>query len=383
MKTKLSLIGVLASLLLGACSKSIVLNDYVIVKPAAATATEAKAASELQKYLFEISGAELPVVSDTAPPTDREILIGITNRLRDDSLARFGEDGFVIRTDGKRLAIYGGPRHGALYGVYTLLEKYFGCRKYTAEPVVVPHTAKLRIGVPLDDEQIPQITSRYTYTMPYDSLYLDWHKLNHELDCRISEFGLFVHTFNTLLPPEKYYAQHPEYYAMVKGRRVATQPCLSNPQVLEIVCDELSRRIAANPEAKYWSVSANDNYGYCTCPECAKIDAEEESPAGSVVRFANKVAARFPDKTISTLGYLYSRKAPKTKPAPNVNIMFCSIECDRHMPIADDPGSADFRRDMEAWAALTDNIFVWDYCGSFKELQMPTPGFGVMRRRSS
>ena len=52
MKTKLSLIGVLASLLLGACSKSIVLNDYVIVKPAAATATEAKAASELQKYLF-------------------------------------------------------------------------------------------------------------------------------------------------------------------------------------------------------------------------------------------------------------------------------------------------------------------------------------------
>ena len=379
MKTKLSLIGVLASLLLGACSKSIVLNDYVIVKPAAATATEAKAASELQKYLFEISGAELPVVSDTAPPTDREILIGITNRLRDDSLARFGEDGFVIRTDGKRLAIYGGPRHGALYGVYTLLEKYFGCRKYTAEPVAVPHTAKLRIGVPLDDEQIPQITSRYTYTMPYDSLYLDWHKLNHELDCRISEFGLFVHTFNTLLPPEKYYAQHPEYYAMVKGRRVATQPCLSNPQVLEIVCDELSRRIAANPEAKYWSVSANDNYGYCTCPECAKIDAEEESPAGSVVRFANKVAARFPNKTISTLGYLYSRKAPKTKPAPNVNIMFCSIECDRHMPIADDPGSADFRRDMEAWAALTDNIFVWDYCGSFKELQMPTPGFGVMQ----
>lgn len=34
---------------------------------------------------------------------------------------------------------------------------------------------------------------------------------------------------------------------------------------------------------------------------------------------------------------------------------------------------------MEAWAALTDNIFVWDYCGSFKELQMPTPGFGVMQ----
>ena len=71
MKTKLSLIGVLASLLLGACSKSIVLNDYVIVKPAAATATEAKAASELQKYLFEISGAELPFPTPHRRPTRR------------------------------------------------------------------------------------------------------------------------------------------------------------------------------------------------------------------------------------------------------------------------------------------------------------------------
>lgn len=124
-----------------------------------------------------------------------------------------------------------------------------------------------------------------------------------------------------------------------KAGRVATQPCLSNPQVAR---NRLRRTLAADrgePRSEILVGRANDNYGYCTCPECAKIDAEEESPAGSVVRFANKVAARFPDKTISTLGYLYSRKAPKTKPAPNVNIMFCSIECDRHMPIADDPAA--------------------------------------------
>jgi hypothetical protein len=42
------------------------------------------------------------------------------------------------------------------------------------------------------------------------------------------------------------------------------------------------------------------------------------------------VAAQFPDKVISTLAYQYSRKAPKKlKPASNVNIMLCTIECDR------------------------------------------------------
>lgn len=379
MKTKLSLIGVLASLLLGACSKSIVLNDYVIVKPAAATATEAKAASELQKYLFEISGAELPVVSDTAPPTDQEILIGITNRLRDDSLARFGEDGFVIRTDGKRLAIYGGPRHGALYGVYTLLEEYFGCRKYTAEPVVVPHTAKLRIGVPLDNEQIPQITSRYTYTMPYDSLYLDWHKLNHELDCRISEFGLFVHTFNTLLPPEKYYAQHPEYYAMVKGRRVATQPCLSNPQVAR---NRLRRTLAADrgePRSEILVGQRERQLRLLYLSRMCQNRCRRGEP-GRVGRPFRKQSGRtFPRQNDLDAGLplLAQSSQNQTRPERQHHVLQHRVRPSHAYRRRS--GSADFRRDMEAWAALTDNIFVWDYCGSFKELQMPTPGFGVMQ----
>ena len=126
--------------------------------------------------------------------------------------------------------------------------------------------------------------------------------------------------------------------------------------------------IKANPKAKYWSVSSNDNFGYCQCPACAAIDSLEGSPTGSVIRFVNQVAERFPDKIISTLAYQYSRAAPKvTKPRENVNIMFCNIECNRSQPIATDPSSASFRRDMEDWAALTDNILVWDYVIQFKK----------------
>lgn len=365
--------------LFASCSSNLTLNDYVIVVPQAATETENYAATELQRYLKEISGTELKIVSDSDTPVEKEILIGYTNRTDYPDAAKFGQDGFVIRTVGKKVAIHGGDRKGTLYGVYTLLEEYLGCRKYTAKVEIVPKSAKIQIPATINNEQIPVITSRYTNPLEADSVFVDWNKLSQDTRGRRPEWGLWVHTFKRLCPPDKYFAKHPEYYSLVKGQRATTQLCLANPEVLEVVCEHLKAEMDKKPEAKFWSVSSDDNFQYCQCPECAAIDAEEGSPAGSVVRFVNKVAERFPDKVISTLGYQYTRKAPKTKPAKNVNIMFCSIECNRDLPIDTDPTSADFRKDMEDWAKLTDNILVWDYAVSFKVLQSPFPNFGVLQ----
>lgn len=374
---KLLLLGA-AALMLASCARKLTLNDYTIVVPQSPTAIEARAAAELQRYLEAISGSQLPILSDTAAAAEHEILIGATNRASYDSLASLGEDGFAIRTLGDRLAIQGGPRKGTLYGVYALLEEYFGVRHYTPQVEIVPRQARLTVPADLNNVQVPAFTQRYVSGLPLDTLTNDWLRRNQTPDGKLENWGLFVHTFDVLLPHELF-ETHPEYFALVKGRRGKTQPCLSNPAVLEIICDNLGRAMAENPETQFWSVSSNDNFQYCQCEHCAAIDAEEGSPAGSVIRFVNKVAERFPDKTISTLGYQYTRKAPKTKPAPNVNIMFCSIECNRAMPIAEDSTSADFCRDMEDWARLTDNIFVWDYAVSFNELQRPFPNWYVLQ----
>ena len=374
---KLFLWGTLA-LLLASCSGKLTLNDYTIVIPNQATETETRAATELQRYLKTISDCELPIVRDTAAAIDHEILIGGTNRATYAQLDSLGPDGFAIRTLGPKLAIQGGPRKGTLYGVYALLEDYFGVRHYTPQAETVPRKARLTLPATLNDIQVPVFTERYVSGLPLDTLTNDWLRLSQTPDGERDNWGLFVHTFDILLPHELY-ETHPEYFALVKGRRSKTQPCLSNPAVLEIICQNLAKEIAKNPDAQYWSVSSNDNFQYCQCEHCAAIDAEEGSPAGSVIRFVNQVAERFPDKTISTLGYQYTRKAPKTKPAPNVNIMFCSIECNRAMPIAEDSTSADFCRDMEDWARLTDNIFMWDYAVSFNELQRPFPNWYVLQ----
>ena len=93
---------------------------------------------------------------------------------------------------------------------------------------------------------------------------------------------------------------------------------------------------AERPEADFWSVSQNDTYAPCECAACRALDEAEGGHSGSILAFVNRVAAEFPDQTLSTLAYQYSRSAPRAlRPLPNVSIMLCSIECDRSRPIAE------------------------------------------------
>ena len=104
-------------------------SDYVIVKGENASPADANAASELQAYLKQISGAELPIVTDTKAETAKEIIVGKTNRETEGEFPRetFNEDGFIIKTVEDKLYIVGTEERGTLYGVYEFLESYLGC----------------------------------------------------------------------------------------------------------------------------------------------------------------------------------------------------------------------------------------------------------------
>ena len=138
------------------------------------------------------------------------------------------------------------------------------------------------------------------------------------------------------------------------------------------------------PEAKYWSVSQNDTYKACECDECKNLYKQYGGYSGAMIWFVNQVAEKFPDKIISTLAYQYTRSAPlNIKPADNVNIMFCSIECNRSRSLATDSLSASFRKDAEDWCNLTDNIFMWDYVVQFRNMVSPFPNLqGVAAEHS-
>ena len=71
------------------------------------------------------------------------------------------------------------------------------------------------------------------------------------------------------MPVEVYYEQHPEYFALVDGKRLRdrTQLCCTNEDVIQLAIDGIRQRMRSAPDATYFSVSQNDWGNFCQCPQ--------------------------------------------------------------------------------------------------------------------
>jgi hypothetical protein len=349
---------------------------YSIIIPEDYTASDSLAAGYLSDYIFKMTGASLPIILDTIASSEYEICIGNTNR-KDFNSGEMAEDAYIVQTDVEKIFIVGGTHKGTVYGVIDLLE-YWGCRRFSPEEAYVPEINELMLpDINIHDEPLNTLRVINGY-MTRDPEFSDWLRIS-----TIQEFsppGYYVHTFNKFLPREKYFKDHPEYYAWLDTKYSFDQLCPSNQEVKKIIIDKLSEEMETYPEFDIWSVSQDDNFSYCRCDKCAAIIEEEGSPAGPIIRLVNDIAAEFPDKVISTLAYQYSRPAPKTTPpADNVMVMLCTIELNRSRPIAEDSLSSSFVRDLTDWGQICNNIYLWDYTINFNHSVSPFPNLHVFQ----
>ena len=350
--------------------------DYQIIIPAQATTIEKEAALALQKYLSKLSVKSVPISEEGKSVAKNGIYLGETAyaKARQVNFTQIPEAGFIRKTEGNNFIIAGGAKRGLLFGVFDLLED-LGFRKYSPEMASSPKAKTF--NPPRAEKRVePKIRYRTTsYSQMADQEYSDWHKLSSRDD-----WGLFVHTFNTLVPQQQYAQSHPEYYSLIDGvRRPGTQLCLSNPEVLKLLVTSLKNKIKEKPNSSYWSVSQDDNDRYCQCDGCKALNEKYGNvPSGSIIYFVNQVAREIPDKIISTLAYWYSRKAPKNiEIEPNVNIMLCNIESTRQAPVYDtDPA---FSQDLKDWGALSKDIIIWDYNIQFTNYVSPFPNLYTLK----
>ena len=335
-----------------------------------------QAAELLQDFVQRISGAKLPIVSGKSAKGDVVIGQGSTEGLT--------EDGFRLATRDGRLYISSGGDKGALYGVVTLLENYLGVAYYAAGALDVPSMSTIELP-DINHHENPAFRYRQSqnYSMATDPLYRIWFRLEEPKD----EFagGNWVHTFNRILPSDRFGETHPEYYSFINGKRRpghASQWCLTNPEVFEAAAAQIDSIFRANPGTNMISVSQNDgNFTNCHCPECEAVDEYEGALSGNFIRFMNRLAERFPDKQFSTLAYLFTMHPPKhVKPLPNVNIMLCDIDCKREVPLTDNASGRDFVSALEGWAKISNNIFVWDYGINFDNYLSPFPNFPIIQK---
>ncbi len=355
------------------------------------TEADNKAAELLQSSIKKMTHCELQIVKIDKPNVKNTIYItpsvsslkkSFKKHFTPDFEAKRNElieDGFLISVQSDNILIVNGGKKGSIYGIIHLLEKYFGCRMYAPNVEIMPQQKELSLPILCEmDKPVNSIRIVNGVMTQQNEAYRNWQRLNDHNE----EFakGFYVHTFNRLVPWETHFEAHPEYFALMGGKRIIDQLCLTNADVYNLTIKKLKEEMAKQPEKKLWSVSQGDNFSYCQCDKCAKITADESSPAGSIIHFVNKVAAEFPDKMISTLAYQYSRKAPKhVKPANNVQIMLCTIELNRSKAIENDPLSIGFLKDITDWGAISKNIYLWDYTVNFSHHITPFPNLHTLQ----
>ncbi len=359
------------------------ISEYTVVIPDNATDCEKYAAKELVRYITMTSGDSLEIVTESQNSSRNVICIGrCMKTAKHVQFSKYGEEGFVITVFDGGLYISGNEKRGTLYGVYTFLEEYCGWRFFTTDcEVLLDGDVFLEEG--LFEEQMPYMEWRDVAIPTYMRCDIAVkRKINSSYQRSFTEEmggsflypGRFIHTMESLLDVP----QH-------------QQPCFSDEENLKKCIENVKKLCKGYPEARIISVSQNDNEigaeNFCKCEKCRKIDEEEGSHAGSLIRFVNAVADaikdEYPKVKIMTLAYLHTTDCPKiTKPRDNVIIEFAPMElCYNHT--VDDENcdiNQKFLTNFRDWGRIAKTIYIWDYCANFSFTVPHFPDFHVLKR---
>ena len=229
------------------------------------------AAEELQAYLLRISGVELPMATDAAPPTGPLVLVGrsaLTDAMDIDIPAGLTnsrrEDGFLIHCEGDRLVLAGndaGPYHGTEYAVYELLKR-LGARWFMPGEYgeYVPESAT--ISVPqIDLRETPDFIMRNWWVHAKPELVEPERRW--KIRNKMTPDVLFAipgdSSVRNVLPSDEDFSAHPEYFALNQdGTRNRHHPNLTNPRTIEIAAERISEQLRQDPDAHSYGFAPDD-----------------------------------------------------------------------------------------------------------------------------
>ena len=332
-----------------------------------------------------MTGTSLRIDSGRAVPVSRRV-IAVGQSALTDALAvevPAGES-CVLKTAGETLVIAGGRQRGTMYGVSIFLER-LGFRWFTADVTRFPRRGALRVPR-LDEIHRPAFDYREVFFTEAQGrewsarnrLNGHFHKLDESTGGRIV-YMPFAHAFYDLVPPERYFESHPEYFALVSGKRrkERAQLCLTNPAVLGLAVEQAQKWIAANPEISVVSISQNDGAGWCECANCRQVIAEEGGMiSGLALRFVNQVAVRIPGRTVDMLAYQDTEEPPaKVRPLGNVQIRLCPILACQGHSYENCVWNKPLRQRLEQWTRVAPRLCIWQYSINFAHYLAPFPNY--------
>lgn len=260
-------------------------------------------------------------------------------------------------------------RLGLQNALYALLDRW-GCRWVMVGDFgeCVPKTQKLTVPLgtlapkAYNDFSIDPSGSGSAYSEFYarnQAGFLNWTTMQH--------YWLYA------LPPEKYFATHPEWYSLIAGQRQPKQLCTSNPEVVAEMIKAAKVFLGGGENRVCFPMDPMDGPDFCQCDNCRALDVPGQFTNGApcvtdrVLHFANLVAAGikgdFPDRYVGFYAYWTHVDPPlREKPAPNVIVGITRMNnCLLHLTPTQACPTSDFHKLVREWQKLTPNVTAYEY----------------------
>ena len=261
-------------------------------------------ATELQSYLKRITGADFEIrglEGAAKNPGSAGIYVGLASEfpgLKLDKVGSLGDEGFILRSDGKSVYLIADKPLGVQRAVTTALQK-MGCRWFFPGQTweVIPSTPELSVA--FDEVQKPSFTTQRTVfigfgTYPRQGKEMDeWNRHNRMGGPIKVNIG---HTWYGL-DPDADIKTHPEWFALVHpkpttqgnvtgpaqdaaemamagqsaGQRKNSKPCYSNPEVLKKATEYALAAAKRDGGHGMVSFSPPDGLGFCECNLCMSV----------------------------------------------------------------------------------------------------------------
>jgi uncharacterized protein DUF4838/glycosyl hydrolase family 67 len=358
------------------------------------------AASELQHWVEEISGAKLAIVNKPDKMKYKIILQVNPAAFEVDLKKMQDNDGYALREKGNKLYLIASKSKGILNGVFKLLFKNtdiiwarpnveFGTlfsknpnltltkTDYIDIPVYVLRGWQM-IGsgydIPSEIWQVRNGSNWSAATLKYNSKFTKFGN--------VLEHGGGHNLVKSYITGKKYFKDHPDFFPLINGKRVRptskrkVQLCFMNPEMTKAFIREVDKKIKKYPNYDTYRIMIEDNYNLCNCSKCVKpiklangktIDKKDRAfRSTQFFLFLNQIARHmqknYPGKKILTFGYFFTQISPHCKVEPNISISFCPIFKNSRATIQA-PCNTKTKNKFAGWMKYTKNLTWREYFG--------------------
>lgn len=307
-----------------------------------------QSANLLKNCVFESTGVNIPVSEESkAIKTKPGIYIGDTVKASSEGINtdNFSAWEYVIKVSGKDIILVGKDliserakknsskdytsyELGTVKAVTSFLETYCGTRFVIPGPNGISVQKKTEIELPSalnirKSDFFKYCIGRFSGSMPYDIAN------NLYPTVRYGSYG--GHSHPVAVQQDKYFKDHPEYFALIKGKRYTheTRPqyCLSNPDVQELIYKELLNKLDEGYE--YAQLAQSDGFAPCECDKCKEFYGVKSFGEKLWImhrNMAERLLKDRPDKKVMIISYGPTADPPETfKEFPsNVMVELCS-----------------------------------------------------------